>query len=685
MFTNFKKSIHDKLDFLVKKSVALFEVNMDKEELWNLYLTAFPVGTNEVFRERRKYDCSCCRQFIKNYGTIVGLIDGKMVSIWDVKVIAPYQVVANELSEKIKSRSIENVFYSKIQKLGTDYNFELIDGRNKKWKHFYYELPSNLVDNSVHSIESLQGTIRQTKEVIQRSFQELNPSSIDTVLALIEEKMLYRGEEHQSILRNFKAIQRGFITSKNKDNYCWEVAVKHGRVAAIRNTAIGTMLINLSNQMDLELAIRKYESVIAPANYKRPKAVFTKIMREAAEKKVNELGLMDALARRYAKLDDIQLKNVIWASGESKKVMQSPFDLIAKADKVKANYDFVKEVGIEYFIENMLPHSKKLDLLVDNSHTNNFVSLIAPENPASPSLFKWENGFSWSYNGEFTDSIKEAVKARGGKVDGVLRFSLSWAEGDERDNSDLDAHCKTPNYHIYYSSKKDRNGGALDVDITNPNNQNNKNIVENITWGNKAKMKVGEYKFSVHNYALRGSQKGFTAVIEFDGQIFNFEYPHPLRADEYVEVARVYFDGKNFKITKSLPTTKSSKEVWGLSTMQFIPVTTLMRSPNFWNNQAIGNKHYFFMLENCINQGTARGFFNEFLRNDLSTHKRVFEALGAKMKVAHTDNQLSGVGFSSTMKNSVLIKLDNQPLKLNFTNEQLIFNSTQKKVSFSNA
>ena len=150
-------------------------------------------------------------------------------------------------------------------------------------------------------------------------------------------------------------------------------------------------------------------------------------------------------------------------------------------------------------------------------------------------------------------------------------------------------------------------------------------------------------------------------------------------------MARVYFDGKNFKITKSLPTTKSSKEVWGLSTMQFIPVTTLMRSPNFWNNQAIGNKHYFFMLENCINQGTARGFFNEFLRNDLSTHKRVFEALGAKMKVAHTDNQLSGVGFSSTMKNSVLIKLDNQPLKLNFTNEQLIFNSTQKKVSFSNA
>jgi len=294
--------------------VSLFEVNIDKEALWNLYLDAFPEGTNQVFRERRQYDCSCCRQFIKNYGTIVGIIDGQLVSIWDVKVIAPFQVVTNELSEKIKSLPIENVFYSKFKKLGTDYNFELIGNRNHKWQHFYYELPNHLVNKSDKSIENLQGAIKQTKAVIQRSFQELNPSAIDIVLELIEEKTLYRGEEHKSVLKNFKAIQRGFITAENRENYCWEVAVKHGRVAAIRNTAIGTLLINLSNQMDLETAVKKYESVVAPANYQRPKAVFNTNMRKAAERKVNELGLVNSLARRYAKLEDIRLKNVIWAS-----------------------------------------------------------------------------------------------------------------------------------------------------------------------------------------------------------------------------------------------------------------------------------------------------------------------------------------------------------------------------------
>lgn len=685
MFNDFKKLIHSQLDFLVENSVTLFEVSIDKEELWNLYLDAFPEGTNEIFRERRAYDCSCCRQFIKNYGVIVGIIDGEITSIWDVKVAEPYQTVTNVLNETIKSLPIENVFYSKFKKLGTDYNFELTRGYNKRWEHFYYELPSALVNTSSLSIENLQGSIRQTKEVIKRSFNELNPSAIDTVLELIEGNELYRGAEHNAILTDFKAIQRKFITAKNKDNYCWKVAVKNGRTAAIRNSAIGTLLINLSNQMDLEIAIRKYESVVAPANYKRPKAVYTTSMRQAAEQKVIELGLADSLTRRYAKLEDIKLKNVIWASGESKKVMQSPFDMLTSGDKITANFDYVAEVGIEYFIENMLPNAEKLELLVDNSHINNFVSLIAPQNSASPSLFKWNNGFGWNYNGNFTDSIKESVKARGGKVDGDLRFSLSWAEGDNGDNSDLDAHCKTPNYHIYYSNKNDGNGGQLDVDIQNPNNQSNRNIVENITWESRSRMPVGEYDFSVHNYALRGSQKGFTAEIEFEDQIFNFEYDKPLRNGEYVQVATVYFDGKTFKVTKSLPSTKSSKEVWGVSTMKFIPVTTLMRSPNFWNNQSLGNKHYFFMLENCVNQGVARGFFNEFLRNDLTEHKRIFEALGQKMKVEHTDNQLSGVGFSSTMKNSVLIKLDNRPLKINFTNEQLIINSTKKKVSFSNA
>jgi len=687
MFIKFKKSIQSKLDYLIKNSVALYEVAIDKDELWNLYLAAFPEGTNPIYRERSAYDCSCCRQFVKNYGVIVGIVNGQTVSIWDVDTIEPFQTVANKLDEKISALPISNAFYSKFAALGTDYNFELIGNNNKKWNHLYYKLPNGLVDKSNDSIDSLKGDMRQTKAVIKRSFEELNPSSIGIVLELIKEKSLYRGEEHKSLLNAFKKLQVAWIKAKNKDNFCWEVAVTHGRVAAIRNTAIGTLLVNLSNQMEVETAVKKYESVVAPQNYKRPKPIFTKLMRRAAEQKVAELGLMESLERRHATMRDLSMQNVLWASGESQKVMKNAFSFLDGEEKIAAfRYDNIQEVGVEFFLENILPTAEKMELLLDNSYQNNLVSLIAPVHPTKPNLFKWDNGFSWTYNGNFTDSIKESVKARGGKVDGVLRFSLSWAEGDAADNSDLDAHCKLPGAHIYYSAKKDKHSrGQLDVDIQKPKDQSNKDIVENITWPDKKRMPIGDYVFSVVNYALRGIQNGFTSEIEFDGQIYTFHYDKPMRQNEEVQVATVRFDGQHFKIIKSIPSNLASKELWGLKTMKFVPITALLKSPNHWGENSVGNKHFFFTLENCLNPDTPRGFYNEFLRQDIYAHRKVFEALGNKMKIDFSEDQLSGIGFSSTMNKSIIIKINSKPLKLKFTNEELIFNSSKEKVQISNS
>ncbi len=45
---------------------------------------------------------------------------------------------------------------------------------------------------------------------------------------------------------------------------------------------MGVLLVNISQGMELDTAVKKYEAMVAPANYKRPKGIYTKRMLEEA-------------------------------------------------------------------------------------------------------------------------------------------------------------------------------------------------------------------------------------------------------------------------------------------------------------------------------------------------------------------------------------------------------------------
>jgi hypothetical protein len=94
-----------------------------------------------------------------------------------------------------------------------------------------------------------------------------------------------------------------------------------------------------------------------------------------------------------------------------------------------------------------------------------------------------------------------------------------------------------------------------------------------------------------------------------------------------------------------------------------------MNSPNHWDGHGVGNKHYMFVLDGCKNPEPARGFFNEFLSNELDAHRKVLEVLGSTLRVDPTDSQLCGIGFSSTQRNSVLCRVKgsfNRVVKISF-------------------
>ena len=147
-FIRFKKLLQENFKELTKDVEHLFEIDVDKEELWNLYLDSFPEGTNEIYRERREYDCSCCRQFIKNIGNAVVIKNNKIKTIWDFDTNSTtFQPVVDTLSQYIKSKVVTDIYISKFNKIGTDKNFEQLEsGEVLEWTHLYLELPSKFID-----------------------------------------------------------------------------------------------------------------------------------------------------------------------------------------------------------------------------------------------------------------------------------------------------------------------------------------------------------------------------------------------------------------------------------------------------------------------------------------------------------------------------------------------------------
>lgn len=668
-FNKFKRALQNNFREISKNINYLFEVDVDKDELWSVYLDSFPEGTNNIFRERRAYDCSSCRQFIKNFGNVVIIKNNKINTIWDLNTNSTtFQPVVNALDKYIKSHVVTDIYVSKIKKIGIDKNYEKLEnGEIIEWQHLYLELPDKFINRSDKSIGDIKGSYRDTRNVFKRSLEEISEESILTVLELISSNTLYKGKEWESVLNEFlkyKKVYSKLHTQQEKELYTWEQSViVGGAIGRIKNHSIGTLLLNITEGMDLDTAVRKYEKIIAPENYKRPKPIYSKKMLEEAKNTIEELGYINSLNRRYATLDDITINNILFSNKDSVKriIGTDIFDEMANDLPINIKkFSKVEEISIDNFITNILPSTKELEVLLENKHNNNMVSLIAPKNKDSKTMFKWNNNFGWAYSGNITDSsMKENVKSAGGKVDGVLRFSIQWNNDKNYNPNDFDAHCIEPNgYEIYFGDKLDRGTkGNLDIDITHP--RRNVPAVENITWPTKSFMKPGLYKFFVHNYSHNGGKDGFKAEIEFNGNIYSFEYDKELRQNEKIHVANVVLheDG-NFTIEEKLPSNTSSKEIWNLKSNKFIPVSVVMLSPNYWDEQkGIGNKHYFFMLKDCINPEQPSGFYNEFLKEDLREHRKVFEALGSKLRVEDTENQLSGLGFSSTKRNELLVKV----------------------------
>lgn len=629
---------------------TLFKVEVDRDKIWELYLGAFPDDL------RQSNNCNCCKSFLRQYGGIVGVgADLKTISLWDFDPKdEEYNASIKALSEYVHSLPITGIFLNEFPKCGTLKNLD--QKRNLVWNHLYLELPTTYVKPNVGP---LTGTALDNKSVLKRSLEEITDSAVETTLELIGQNSLYRGQEFKGMLTEFQKLKEEYkkTKAKLKDNFCWLKSSKvSGAVARIRNSSIGTLLNDLSEGVDLDKAVTSFEKVVAPSNYKRPTALVTPRMIEDARKRLEELNLLGSLERRVLNDADLTVNNTLFVHRASGSATGNIFDDLKKEVIINPKtLSKVEEISITDFVEKVLPTAKSVKVLVENSHLGNFATLVGPKSEHDEKLFKWGNNVSWSYVGAVTDSIKERVKQAGGNVGGVMRISLSWHNFD-----DLDLHLHEPSgYKVYYGNKciTSPSGAVLDVDM-NMGMGHTRIPVENISWVNPPK--EGKYKIVVNQFSRREStDTGFEVEMEYNGDVYTFGAKDNGPTGRNYTIADFTFSHKNGLVIdgKVDPSKYCSKEQWGVKTGVFHRVKSICLSPNHWDN-AIGNKHYFFFLEGCKSPDLPRPFYNEFLKEELSKDRKVFEVLGSKIKVDPAESELSGLGFSDTNRASIFVEVE---------------------------
>lgn len=373
--------------FIEMSNVELFEIRVERDGLWASYLASFPAGSDPIYLTRTEHDCSCCKNFMRDIGGVVAIQNGAYISVWNVTGLPePYQTVADKMAAYVTSHLVDNVFLATKAKIGVLQNSVLVDDNDvtkgtKTFSHFNVVVPKKFV---CRKIPTVRGEKRMAAQVLIRGVKEITPQAVDTVLGLIADKAIYRGTEFDAVVQAFKRLQQQFLTVAGnpvqENRWKWEnIDVGAGR---IRNTAIGTLLRDLSAGMDEDEAIRRYEFGVAPTNYKRPTTIITEGMVTKALATVTALGLQSALERRHARFEDVSVSSVLFVDNSVRNVMRDPLHTLLMGD-VKPKVQPIAQTGdaldisIDDFVARVLPNATTLEATLDNNQSGNFMLLTA--------------------------------------------------------------------------------------------------------------------------------------------------------------------------------------------------------------------------------------------------------------------------------------------------------------------
>lgn len=399
----------------------------DAESLWGLYLDSFADQA-----ERQYHTCHACRQFIERFGPLVTISDAGITSpaVWhEEDAPALYRPAISAMARAVRRAKVTGVFLSSDDKWGTP--------KTGEWRHLSVTPPAAMrYKRSLLTAGQAMAEKREDFKNVMHALNEFTQPHIETALTLLKSDSLYRSEQVLGQAEWLYALHvaRFAANGAGKANVVWRtIAQAPAGFCHPRSSMIGTLLEDIAAGMEFSEVSRRFADKMHPLRYQRPQAAPTAGAIAQAEKVVQELGAAGSLARRFARVDEVQ---ALWRpSPAQEEVMRDGVFGHLKPKGVEAHAMTIPAQTMTWdkFQRTVLPTAERIEFQAPRQ--GNYTAFVTAVNADAPPILQWDrddarNPVSWYvWNGGASADSFGLRAGRFVQVEAITLKPSMWNDG----------------------------------------------------------------------------------------------------------------------------------------------------------------------------------------------------------------------------------------------------------------
>jgi hypothetical protein len=391
------------------KGSKLFQVNCP-----NLYDRHF-LGWVDDFKT---HDCRACRNFVNTYGTLVTIGENGVLQsvLWDESDAPPkYLEAVKKTTLAVERAPVVSVFYTSESVWGKP--------QTGAWAHLAVRAtPEHVWKSKTLSASQKMAEVTSDYQTLSRALAKYSLSTIGTAVSLLKSEALYRSE---AVLGNaewlFKIQDKRTQSNNQKsiNQLVWRATASAPTgFCHVGSSMIGTLLDDLqSGSFSFDQVKRRFDEKMNPLQYRRPQVAPKAGNVAQAEKLVAQLGIESALARRWARREEVvpvwlaypTARPAASRTGVFKDVATQVSAYQQSSERMRLR---VQNITWEKFAREILPEASKIELHVETRKMN-FCALVTQADPTAPPILQWDfedtrNPVSWyvyggkDINGHYT-------------------------------------------------------------------------------------------------------------------------------------------------------------------------------------------------------------------------------------------------------------------------------------------